>query len=88
MPRLTIGAPMPQNIGMPKHVAPKWADLLQEMRGTGMTQAEIAVAVGLSQASVSDLMNGEVKTTEYSRGLRILAAHKAAMKRKVTKVAA
>lgn len=82
MPRLTIGAPMPQNIGMPKHVAPNWSALLLEMQSAGMKQAEIADAVGLSQASVSDLMNGKVKTTEYSRGLRILSAHKAAMKRK------
>jgi predicted XRE-type DNA-binding protein len=86
MPRLTIGAPMPQNIGMPKHIAPNWSALLQEMQASGMKQAEIAKAVGLSQGSVSDLMNGNVKTTEYSRGLRILAAHRAAMKR--AKVAA
>lgn len=88
MPPLAFGAPIPQNIGMPKHIAPNWSALLQEMRATGMTQAEIAGAVGLSQASVSDLMNGEVKTTEYSRGLRILAAHKAAMKRKPAKAEA
>ena len=88
MPRLTIGAPMPQNIGMPKHVAPNWSALLQEMQTAGMKQAEIAEAVGLSQASVSDLMSGKVKTTEYSRGLRILSAHKAAMKRKPAQAAA
>lgn len=88
MPRLTIGAPMPQNIGMPKHVAPNWAALLLEMQSAGMKQAEIADAVGLSQASVSDLMNGKVKTTEYSRGLRILSAHKSAMKRKPAQEAA
>jgi antitoxin component HigA of HigAB toxin-antitoxin module len=82
MQRLTIGAPMPQNIGMPKHAAPKWSALLQEMQSAGMKQSEIAEAVGLSQASVSELMNEKVKTTEYSRGLRILAAHRAAMKRK------
>lgn len=82
MPRLTIGAPMPQNIGMPKHVAPNWSALLLEMQSAGMKQAEIADAIGLSQASVSDLMNGKVKTTEYSRGLRIIAAHRLAMRRK------
>jgi predicted XRE-type DNA-binding protein len=73
---------MPQNIGMPKHVAPNWSALLREMQAAGMKQAEIAKAVGLSQGSVSDLMNGNVKTTEYSRGLRIIAAHRLAMKRK------
>jgi len=85
MPRLTIGAPMPQNIGMPKHNAPDWSVLLQEMRATGMTQMEIAAAVRLSQATVSDLMNKPNKTTEYSNGLRIIAAHKVAMRRKPAK---
>lgn len=88
MPGLTFGAPILQNIGMPKHEAPDWSALLREMRDTGMTQAAIAEAVGLTQATVSVLMNKPGTTTEYSNGLRILAAHKAAMKRKPAKVSA
>ncbi len=79
---------MGQNEGMPKHRAPNWSALLLEMREAGMTQTEIAAAVQLSQASVSDLISGVVKSTEYTRGLRILAAHRAAMKRKPAKAAA
>lgn len=85
---LTIVAPMPHNIDMPKHTPPNWSALLQEMQATGMKQAEIAESVGLSQASVSELMSGKVKTTEYSRGLRIIAAHRLAMRRKSAKVPA
>ena len=67
---------------MPKHVSPDWAALLREMAAVPMTQAEIAEAVQLSQPSVSDLMRGKVKTTEFTRGVRILAAHRAAMRRR------
>jgi predicted transcriptional regulator len=81
--RLTIGTPMCDHIGMPKHIAPDWATLLREMAEVPMTQAEIADAVKLSQPSVSDLMSGKVKTTEFSRGQRIIAAHRSAMRRKV-----
>ena len=52
-----------------------------------LTQMDIAEAVGLSQGSVSDLMSRKVKTTEYGRGLRILAAHKAAMRRAASRAA-
>lgn len=63
---------------MPNIDTPKWSALLAEMRSFGMTQAEIAAAVRLSQATVSDMLSGKIKTTEYSRGLRILAAHRKA----------
>lgn len=65
---------------MPKLITPAWSGLLSEMVEAGMTQKQIAEAVGMSQASISDLLRGEVKTTEYARGLRIIAAHRAAMK--------
>ena len=60
---------------------PDWAGLLREMVATGMSQSQVAEAVRLSQPSVSDLINGHVKATEYTRGLRILYAHKEAMRR-------
>lgn len=82
MPGLTIGVPNHQNMGMPNFAPPDWSVLLREMLEAGMTQTHIAEAVGLSQASVSDLLNSKVKTTEFSRGLRIIAAHKSAMRRK------
>ena len=71
---------------MPKHKAPNWSALLREMRETGMTQAEIATAVGLTQASVSERLSKESTVAEYATGLRILAAHREARKR--AKVAA
>lgn len=70
---------------MPKNAQPKWADLLREMRATGMTQTEIAQAVEMSQASVSDMLAGHVTTTSYERGLRIIAAHRVAMRRRAAK---
>lgn len=66
---------------MTKISPPDWAGLLREMVATGMSQAQVANAVRLSQPSVSDLINGHVKATEYTRGLRILFAHKEAMRR-------
>jgi predicted transcriptional regulator len=61
--------------------SPDWASLLLEMVDSGMTQREVAAAVGLSSPSVSNVIAGKVKTTEYTRGLRILDAHRTAMKR-------
>lgn len=61
--------------------APDWAAILSEMVDSGMSQREVAAAVGLSSPSVSNVLSGKVKTTEYTRGLRILTAHKAALKR-------
>lgn len=72
---------MCHDIGMPKHESPNWGALLRQMRETGMTQAEVGEAVGLSQASVSEMLNGKVSTTDYVRGLRILAAHRAVMRK-------
>jgi predicted transcriptional regulator len=71
--------------------SPDWASLLLEMVDSGMTQREVAAAVGLSSPSVSNVLSGKVKTTEYTRGLRILDAHKTALrraKRKSTKATA
>lgn len=61
--------------------APDWAALLSEMVESGMSQREIAAAVGLSSPSVCNVISGKVKTTEYTRGVRILSAHKAALRR-------
>ena len=63
MPRLTIGAPMPQNIGMPKHVAPNWSALLLEMQSAGMKQAEICAA-----ANAVDNGGGVVVVTDMFGG--------------------
>ena len=86
--RLTMHTPMCDHIGMPKTITPDWAVLLREMAELPMTQAEIAGAVKLSQPSVSDLLSGKVKTTEFSRGQRIIEAHRAAMRRKSARRAA
>jgi predicted transcriptional regulator len=62
-------------------LTPDWGSLLLEMVDSGMTQREVAAAVGLSSPSVSNVISGKVKTTEYTRGLRILDAHKTAIRR-------
>ena len=72
---------------MPKHKDPDWSALLRDVRASGKTQAEIAAALGLSQASVSDLISGEIKSTQYAIGLKIFALHRAISKRKPAKVA-
>ena len=72
---------------MPNQNTPTWQKLLDEMEKTGMSRVAIARAVGLSPASVTNMLNGKVRSTEYSNGLRILAAHKAAIC-KARKVAA
>jgi len=84
---LDIGASEPRYLGMPNHKAPCWQTILGDMERTGMSRVEIARAVSLSPASITNMMSGKVLATEYANGIRILAAHKAAM-RKAPKVPA
>jgi hypothetical protein len=78
-----------RKFGMPIQHAPNWQELLREMEQTGMSRVEIARAVLLSPASITNMMIGKVKATEYANGVRILAAHKAAMRKSpAAKVAA
>lgn len=49
-----------------------WADIIADLRGKRMTQAEIGAACGLSQAFVSNLYSGARKDVLYSHGARLL----------------
>jgi len=60
---------------------------MRDMHANGMTQAQIAEATGMKQSSVSEYINGEYTRAEYTQGLRILAAHKAAMRKARSKAA-
>ena len=73
---------------MPNQDAPNWQEILTEMEKTGMSRAEIARAVGLSPASITNMMTGKVRATEYANGVRILAAHRAAIRNGAAKAAA
>lgn len=56
---------------------PFWPEVLRKIVATGLSQAEIARRVGLSQPTVSNLLSGKIKTTGYGYGVKIMALHKA-----------
>ena len=49
--------------------------LLEEVRSTGLTQAEIAKELGILQASVSKLERGQTKELRGGAYARLLALH-------------
>lgn len=60
-----------------------WKLIITDIKsGLGMTQAQIAKKVGLSQVSVSELENGLIKEPRYSTGHALMALHRKAKSRK------
>lgn len=54
-----------------------WPQLLIELRDCGLTQDFIASAVGINQATVSDLFTGRTKNPSFETGEKLRALHKA-----------
>ncbi|MDV7397456.1 helix-turn-helix transcriptional regulator, partial [Arthrospira platensis SPKY1] len=57
-------------------VSGMWKDIITSLVRSGMTQVQIAEAAGISQAHVSDLMNGRRgKRVSFDIGRRLEALH-------------
>jgi predicted transcriptional regulator len=56
---------------------PQLQTLLKEMKDRGFTQSEIAVAIGVSQATVSAMRNGKVIAPKWAVVQRLLAFYAA-----------
>jgi len=52
-----------------------WKTLLLDLCAAGLTQAEIGLAIGLSQPAVSDLVRGRTATVSWEVGNALIALH-------------
>lgn len=49
--------------------------LLADVRGTGMTQADVATALGITQGNVSKLERGQIKDFKSAVFVKLLELH-------------
>ena len=52
-----------------------WNKIVAEIKETGLTQAQIADAIGVSAGTLSEICSGKVSEPKWSRGDAILAIH-------------
>lgn len=52
-----------------------WNNLVTQIKDTGMTQAQIAKEVGVSEGTLSELCSGKVSEPKWSRGAALIALH-------------
>ena len=52
-----------------------WQQLIRDLKDAGLTQAEIASAIGVTQPTVSDLANGKIKNTSFAIGDKLKKLH-------------
>lgn len=64
-----------------------WKNIIQDLIDAGMTQSAIGNAIGISQASVSDLLTGKAKSTYYEAGELLVKLHRKVMRRAIRKAA-
>ena len=53
-----------------------WKTLILDLCRSGMTQAEIGQAIGLSQPAISDVVRGRTTTVQWEVGNALIALHK------------
>ena len=58
-----------------RYIGFMWKKIIHELIDSGLTQTEIAAAVGTSQSHVSALLNGDRQEPRYALGERIRALH-------------
>lgn len=63
-----------------------WKRLLSDLTSAGLTQAEIALAVGVTQSSISDLARGTTTRPSFELGNKLVQFHARRMKRKAAAV--
>lgn len=54
----------------------KWQKLISDLRGVPMTQQQIADAIGVSQATVSELAAGKILVPSWDKGEALRRLHK------------
>jgi transcriptional regulator with XRE-family HTH domain len=52
-----------------------WNKIVAEIKETGLTQAQIADAIGVSAGTLSEICSGKVSEPKWSRGDALLAIH-------------
>ena len=52
-----------------------WNKIVAEIKETGLTQAQVADAVGVSVGTLSELCSGKVSEPKWSRGDALIALH-------------
>ena len=58
----------------------EWKNLIKELLDSGMTQTEIAKAVGTVQSTVSRMKDGHHPKVEYSVGAKLIQLHAHALR--------
>lgn len=62
-----------------------WQKIIRDLTDFGLTQADIAEKIGVSQPTVSDLKNGNIKEPLHSKGVALVGLHKR-MSRRINKI--
>lgn len=52
-----------------------WTNLISELIGWGMTQAEIAADIGVKQPTISGILSGTQKDMRWQNGERLRQLH-------------
>lgn len=52
-----------------------WNKIVTEIKESGLTQAEIAAAIGVATGTLSELCSGKVSEPKWSRGDALLELH-------------
>lgn len=52
-----------------------WNKIVAEIKETGLTQAQIADAIGVSAGTLSEICSGKVSEPKWSRGDALIALH-------------
>jgi predicted XRE-type DNA-binding protein len=64
-----------------------WIRLLSDLTASGLTQAEIASEVGVTQSSISDLKRGTTTRPNFELGNKLVQLHKRVMREVAAKAA-
>lgn len=52
-----------------------WNKIVAEIKETGLTQAQIADAIGVAAGTLSEICSGKVSEPKWSRGDALIAIH-------------
>lgn len=59
-----------------------WKNLISELTQAGMTQAQIAQRVGVTQSLVSELFTGKAAEPRYGLAMKLIRLHRGLKRRK------
>lgn len=64
-----------------------WQQLIRDLKDAGLTQDEIASAIGVTQPTISDLANGKIKNPSFVLGDKLKKLHARKTRKAEAKVA-